>query len=132
MYWIPISWYRHYSLGGKLSKIVDLWKKGRIIPIFSRETFGEFRRVLEYPIFFLTKIEINTIFELEVIPYFEVVDITNEIKGVCKDPNDDKFLSCAISAFADFVVSGDKDLRDVRKYRSVRIVDAREFIKMFD
>ena len=35
----------------ELSKIVDLWKKGRIIPFFSGETFDEFMRVLEYLLF---------------------------------------------------------------------------------
>ena len=117
---------------GELSKIVDLWKKGRIVPFFSRETFDELVRVLEYPKFSLTKTEIKTIFEQEVIPYFEVVDITDEVKGVCKDTDDDKFLSCAVSAFVDFIVSGDKDLCDLRTYRSVRIVSAIEFIRMFD
>lgn len=117
---------------GEVSKIVDLWKNGRTVPFFSRETFDEFVRVLEYPKFSLTKTEIKTIFEQEVIPYFEVVDITDEVKGVCKDPDDDKFLSCAVSAFVDFIVSGDKDLCVLRKYRSVRIVSAIEFIRMFD
>ncbi len=117
---------------GELSKIVDLWKNGRTVPFFSRETFDELVRVLEYPKFSLTKTEIKTIFEQEVIPYFEVVDITDEVKGVCKDPDDDKFLSCAVSAFANLIVSGDKDLCVLRKYRSVRIVSAIEFIRMFD
>lgn len=117
---------------GELSKIVDLWKKGRIIPFFSRETFDEFMRVLEYPKFSLTNTEIKTILEKEVLPYFEVVDVADEFKGVCRDPDDNKFLSCAVSASANLIVSGDKDLCDLRTYRSVRIVSAIEFIRMFD
>jgi putative toxin-antitoxin system toxin component, PIN family len=31
------------------SKIVDLWKSRKIIPVFSKETFEEFKTVLGYP-----------------------------------------------------------------------------------
>jgi len=117
---------------GELSKIVDLWKKGRIVPFFSRETFDEFMRVLEYPKFSLTNTEIKTILEKELLPYFEVVDVAGEVKGVCRDPDDNKFLSCAVSASANLIVSGDKDLCDLRTYKFVKIIGALEFIKMFD
>lgn len=116
---------------GKLSRIVDLWKKGKVIPIICRETFDEIRDVLEYPKFSLSENEIKTIIEEEVLPFFEIVGITDKVKGVCRDPDDDKFLSCAVSASADFIVSGDKDLCNLSKYKSVRIINASDFLKMF-
>ena len=36
------------------------------------------------------------------------------------DPYDDKFIACAISASADFIVSGDKDLLETGEYKSVK------------
>ncbi len=117
---------------GELSRVVDLWKKGKIIPVVSRETFWEFRNVLEYPKFSLTKGEIKKIIEEEVLPFFEVVEVTNKIIGICKDPDDDKFLSCAVSASADFIVSGDKDLCNLGKHKSVRIIKASDFLKKFE
>lgn len=53
---------------GELMGIVDLWKRGKIVPVVSRETFNEFRKVLEYRKFRLTKGEIKTIMEEEVFP----------------------------------------------------------------
>ena len=50
---------------GELSRIVDLWKRGKIIPVISRETFSELRTVLEYPKFRLTRGEIKEIIEEE-------------------------------------------------------------------
>lgn len=116
---------------GELSRIVDLWKKGKVIPVIYRETFDEFRDVLGYPKFSLSENEIKTIIEEEVLPFFEIVEITDKVKGVCRDPDDDKFLSCAVSASADFIVSGDKDLCNLSKYKSVRIINASDFLKMF-
>ncbi len=101
---------------GELSKIVDLWEKGSIIPIISRETFEEFRKVLAYEKFSLTGDEISTIIEKNILPFFEVVDINETIKGACNDHDDDKFLSCAVSAKADYVVSGDRAFCDLGKF----------------
>ena len=116
---------------GELSKIVDLWKEGRIIPVVSGETFEAFRRVLEYPKFSLAEKEIRTIIEDEVLPFFDTVDMTRDARGACRDPEDDKFLACALSASADYIASGDKDLCDMRRCKSIRIVKVTDFWKMF-
>jgi uncharacterized protein len=117
---------------GKLSRIVELWQKGKIVPIISKETFEELRTVLEYPKFSFSHVEIKSLIEHDILPYFEVVNVREHVKGACRDPGDDKFISCALSANADGIVTGDKDLSDMKKYRSVKIIHASDFIKMFD
>ncbi|MHB8283021.1 MAG: putative toxin-antitoxin system toxin component, PIN family, partial [bacterium] len=71
------------------------------------------------------------IIEEYILPYFEAVDITTSVKGVCRDSEDDKFLSCAVSAKADYIISGDMDLCDLKQYRFVKIIKPAEFISMF-
>jgi putative PIN family toxin of toxin-antitoxin system len=115
---------------GELAGIVDLWKRRKILPVVSRETFDEFRTVLEYPKFRLTQGEIQTIIEEEVLPFFDIVEITGKVSRVCKDPDDDKFIACALSASADLIVSGDKDLCNVAAYRTIRIIRASDLLKM--
>ncbi len=116
---------------GKLSKIVDLWRQGKVIPLISRETFEELRAVLEYPKFSLAPDEIQSIIENEILPFFEVVEIQENVRGVCRDPGDDKFVACAVSAPADFLVSGDKDLTDLKRYKTVKIIRVSEFLSMY-
>jgi putative PIN family toxin of toxin-antitoxin system len=111
---------------------VELWQKGKIVPIISKETFEELRIVLEYPKFSLSHVEIKSLIEHEILPYFEVVNVSKHVKGACRDPGDDKFISCAISANADGMVTGDKDLSDMKKYRSLRIIHVSDFIKVFE
>ena len=48
--------------------------------------------------------------------------------GVCRDPNDDKFLELALSGGADCIVSGDKDLLVLHPFRGVPIVTPRDFV----
>jgi putative PIN family toxin of toxin-antitoxin system len=100
------------------------------MPVFSRETFAEFKTVLQYPKFSLTGQEIKMIIEEEVLPFFGIAETTNRINGVCRDPDDDKFIACAVSASANFIVTGDKDLLDMGKYRSVRIISGSTLLEM--
>jgi len=116
--------------GGSLSLVVRLWQEGKIVPLVSKETFDEFRRVLRYPKFSLSEEDIERIITEEILPFFEVVDITNQAKNVCRDREDDKFLSCAISGLAHSIVSGDEDLCNLRQYKGIRIVRASAFLKM--
>lgn len=119
-------------LKGKTSVLVDLWRAGRITPVLSRETFDEFRRVLEYPKFSLSKNEIQGILQQEILPFFEVVERVDPIAGVCRDPDDDKFLACAASAKVSFLVSGDKDLCSLGKFGLVRILKPDQFLATLD
>jgi putative PIN family toxin of toxin-antitoxin system len=49
---------------------------------------------------------------------------------VARDPTDDKFLACARSAGADFLVTEDKDLLIVEEYAGTRICRPAEFMQV--
>ena len=114
---------------GELGRIAEGWKSGAFVPVFSRETFDEFRRVLSYPKFSLAVQEIAALIEDEVLPFCEVVEIGEEILSVCRDPADDPFLSCAVAASADYIISGDKDLLTLGSFRNIPIVIAAAFLR---
>ena len=116
---------------GSLARLVELWQHNRFTPIFSKETFGEFKSVLAYPKFSLTAQEIRIIIQEDVLPYFEVVDVVEQLRGICRDSDDDKFISSAVSASAEFIVSGDRDLIDLALYESIRIISPSDFLKKF-
>jgi uncharacterized protein len=117
---------------GTLSKMVDLWKAGRIRPVFSQATFQEFKKVLTYPKFALTPKEILVLLEEEVLPYFEVVKVIKEVIRIGRDPEDEKFLSCALASGAAFIVTGDDDLLVLGQVQTVRIIKPIEFIHPLD
>lgn len=117
---------------GEVGRIADLWKGGRIVPFVSRETFEEFRRVLHYAKFRLTQGEIRSIIEDETLPFFEIAEKVGPLSGVCPDPDDDKFIACAVAAGVDFVVSGDQHLCNQGKFRRIRIIRPADLVKMMD
>ena len=114
---------------GSLASLVEGWKQGRFIPIFSPATFQEFKAVLTYPKFELSKGEIAALLEEEVLPFFEVAEVQEETKGVCRDPKDDKFISCALAGSADWIISGDLDLLALKKFGSLRILKPSDFLQ---
>ena len=57
-------------------------------------------------------------------------DITENIQGICRDKDDDLILSCALSAHAEYLVSGDKDLLEIKEYKGMKIVAPRDFEAM--
>ena len=57
-----------------------------------------------------------------------LVDITEKIKE-CRDPKDDKFLELAVNGKADFIISGDDDLKVLNPFREIEIVSPRDFIE---
>ena len=48
---------------------------------------------------------------------------------VCRDPDDNKFLEAAIAAGAEYLVTSDKDLRDIGEYEGVKIRSPAEFLR---
>ncbi|MCX5806849.1 MAG: putative toxin-antitoxin system toxin component, PIN family [Proteobacteria bacterium] len=53
-----------------------------------------------------------------------------EIMKIKKDPEDDKFINCAVEGEADYIVSGDKHLLDLKHYSGIQIVNATSFLRI--
>lgn len=65
--------------------------------------------------------------------FVDSLDIVRPVSevDVCRDPDDNKFIECAVDAKALYIVSGDKDLLDIKRYEGVRIVTVAEFCEEY-
>ena len=52
--------------------------------------------------------------------------------SVCRDPDDNKFISCAVDGKCLYIVSGDDDLLSVGNYGDVEILTVAEFLSRLD
>ena len=68
---------------------------------------------------------------LEILSSAEVVEIS-EIPQISRDPKDDKFLATAREAEADFLISADQDLLDLKSYQGVKIISSEAFLKILE
>jgi predicted nucleic acid-binding protein len=61
--------------GGRLEGLHRAWRAGRLRLVLSRETTDELLRVMAYPKFRLTRDEITFLFDTELLPFAEVVEL---------------------------------------------------------
>ena len=92
----------------------------------SPEIVDEYVRVGErlngrYP-----NVDIQPIVEL-VVQNSKIVPSPPLPHAVCDDPDDDKFLACALASRTNIVVSGDKKLRAVSGYQGVSVLTPRQY-----
>ena len=66
---------------------------------------------------------------MPIVSALELITATNNIQ-ICRDPDDDKFLSCAVAGKCYFIVSGDNDLLTLKTYEGVQIVTVSEFMSI--
>ena len=51
---------------------------------------------------------------------------------IAKDPDDDQVIACAIAASADYIVSGNRHLLTLAVYNSIQILNATQFMALFE
>lgn len=111
-------------------RIVGLWTSGAIQPLVSEAIMSEYLRVLAYPKFQLTQAEIRHLLEHEVLPWFEPVDVPEGEAFIPDDPQDDKFIWCAVAGRAELIVSGDPHLLTCVQ-APVSIISPAELLRKF-
>ncbi len=66
-----------------------------------------------------------------IISAMKLVDPATHIH-ICRDPDDDKFIDCAVDAKCLYIVSGDKDLTSLKNYKDIQIVTVAEFFSQYN
>ncbi len=119
------------ALGGHVGKINDEWRAGKFILVVSDDIVSEYLDVLQRPKLRLKSRTIATIVN-RVYRKAEFVAPEEEIFVVLADTTDNKFIEAAISGSTDYIVSGDKHLLDLKEYKSIPIITAREFLDILE
>ena len=58
-----------------------------------------------------------------------IIQVDKTVENVCPDRDDEKFISCALSANVQVLISGDKHLLDLKQYQTVRIITAQKYFQ---
>jgi putative PIN family toxin of toxin-antitoxin system len=114
--------------GGPPHQILSAWRDGKIKLVISQEILREYLRVGEVFANKFSSIDLQPILDLVTIEA-ELYDTKDFFRPVCSDPDDDKFLACAIASGSRIIVSGDKHLIKVSGFRGIEILKPHEFIK---
>jgi putative PIN family toxin of toxin-antitoxin system len=119
--------FRHGDLGG----LRLLWQSGDIVPIVCRESVAELIRVLGYPKFKLEKHEIESLLA-DILPWAETFALHKAGGDIAalRDRDDAVFLHLAKESGTDFLVSGDRDLLELReRFAELHIITPSDLLK---
>lgn len=115
--------------GGGPGELISFWRSGSIHPYASRSVVDEYLRVLAYPKFNLAEMEIEYLLYREILPYFKLRSVTSGPAIIAEDPSDDIFIHCAMAADAENIISGDRYLLSLKKYKNIEIITVSQFLK---
>jgi len=113
--------------GGPPSKILASWRQSRIQIILTKEILEEYQRVGEELSSKYPSINIDPFIELFTI-FGEFVETKGISETICEDPDDNKFIECAIASQSKLIVSGDKHLLDISGYKNIEVLKPRDFV----
>ena len=109
-------------------KILKAWQLQKITLVISQDIFDEYKRVAKaltdkYP-------------TIDTDPFLQLIAINAEAHipvvlkhPISRDPDDDKFIACALAAHVKFIISGDQDLLTLSRYQDIEIMTPALFVR---
>lgn len=115
---------------GPPSRILLAWEAHKINLVISRDIYAEYERVGNI---LLTRYK-STKFE----PFLglvsmrcELIDVPKLEFPVSRDPDDDKFIACALTTGTHVIISGDRDLLDISGFSGIDVFSPAAFVKRY-
>ena len=117
----------------KPAQIIDLVKEGKIALVLSHAILEEIRQVFRYPKIRkelrLTVREIDQ--ALAEIAAGAVLTPGNlKFEAVKDDPEDNRYVECAVEGQADYIISGDHHLTRLKAFQGIKIINPATFLEL--
>ncbi len=108
-------------------RILQSWKRGKLSLLISEPILIEYFRVSSFLSAQYPDVNLDPILSL-LVAKAKLIQATELPTPICSDPDDDKFIACAVSGKSKFMISGDKELLKVSGYRGIQILSPRAFL----
>lgn len=108
-------------------QILNAWRDSKIHLVLSSAILEEYHRVAKSLSDRFPEIDMGAILNL-VTEHSDIIPAPERTEPICQDPDDDKFISCAIAGNAEFIISGDRHLLKVNGYKGIHIIRPRKFV----
>ena len=114
-------------------QLLNEWRKGYFKLYISNFILEELKEVFEKPFFkrLMTEQDIDgfvNLLETDAIP----VQLIIKVKEVATHPEDDFILATAVNSKAEYLVTGDRHLQDLKQFKGIKIVSPRTFLEIIE
>jgi putative PIN family toxin of toxin-antitoxin system len=115
---------------GPPHQILLAWSEGRFELVFSSDIHEEYRRVASELQHQFPRVDLEAALDLVLVNAHAFPPAALDGR-ICTDPDDDKFLACALASGSATIVSGDKHLVGVSGYRGIEVLRPRAFVDRY-
>jgi uncharacterized protein len=119
-----------FVASGICAKLLLRARRGQFQLVGSSYIFKEFEQVLTKK-FSVSRNEARDALRLIAEATHLIVDPTETVTGICRDPDDDAILACALAGKADYLITGDVDLLALKSFEGIPILSPRNFELLF-
>lgn len=115
------------------TQILNAWQAQRFVLVVSETIITELARTLGKP-YFRQRLS-DEIIAADVAllrGQASVTPITTSVSGIATHPEDDAILATAVSARADYLVTGDGKLQQLGTYEGVTLLSPRAYMAMLE
>lgn len=117
-----------FGWDGKPEAVLNLMEQRKVVNCITNDIYSELQRVVAYPkLKFPPTLQVN-ILEF-VFSWSNFVKPKETVAVIADDPDDDKFLACAVAANAATIISGDPHLLAFGSYRNIPIMTPAQFLE---
>ena len=114
---------------GKHREVIDLGRDGKITIFTSLDIENEIAGKLKTT-FKLAEEDVNQIL-LDFSTFTLPIRISKQLIVVQDDPDDNKFIECAVECKANYIISGDRHLLNLKEYEGIKLIKSSDFLKVF-
>lgn len=108
-------------------QVLQAWRDKKIQLVITMDIYAEHQKVADIFSQERPGIDLSRILDylLKNAALFESTTLPDK---VCSDPDDDKFITCAIASGSKLIISGDKHLLRVSGFQDIEVLKPREFL----
>ena len=111
-------------------EILNAWRHRKVDLIISPDILDEYRRVGEQLAKRYPGIDLDPFLEL-LATKARIFESPPLDESICSDPDDDKFIACALASRTKLICSGDKALLRASGYRGITILRPKDFVDSY-
>jgi uncharacterized protein len=118
---------------GAPAQLIDVARADEVELFSSRVLLAELTRILRRVKFSKAITTSGLSLDELVLGYAELVTLVTPASippTILRDPDDDHVLACAVAANAELIVSGDRDVLDLKTFREIQIVHVAQAVKL--
>ncbi len=104
-------------------KIIDLVLQGKIEAVASEKILKEYKLIIQRNI----KKEQDKQKLQDFIARVDVINVNKKLNIIPDDPEDEKFVECAVEANANYIISSDAHLLNLQEFQNIQILNPKDF-----